>query len=458
MKTTILKSVLFMAFTVGIFSSCVKDDNYGTPQLTGCTQTTLVKNREVSQISAGSIVALHENIVPGVSDVIEAYVTSSDIGGNFFKSISMQTKDGSRAFSVPVDVTNTFINYEPGRKVLIKMDGLYTDSPTSGPIGMRIGSLYVGSSGTASVGRLAEADFRAAVQPSCTIVNENDLLPTTPVTISDVKSDAFLNRLVELNNVQFSTPDISNNGTYYDINNDLGGATNRSLMDLNGSTIIFRTSAYANFAAKSVPVGSGKVRGIITKYGTDYQFIARSEGDVKLSNDINTRFSPLLNENFDTATNLNAWTTFSVTGSQNWVWSNVPSTGPQGGYAKMTGFAGSSNANVDWLISPVQNLSTFSSANLTFLNAYNFNGPSIEAYISNNYDPSTNPNPTLVTWTQLTGFALSPGSYTWTNSGDINISSFTGSGNNKVYIAFKYTSTSSASSTWEIDNVKITGN
>ncbi len=464
MKTTILKSVLFMAFTVGIFSSCVKDDNYGTPQLTGCTQTTLVKNREVSQITAGSIVALHENIVPGVSDVIEAYVTSSDIGGNFFKSISMQTKDGSRAFSVPVDVTNTFINYEPGRKVLIKMDGLYTDSPTSGPIGMRIGSLYVGSSGTASVGRLAEADFRAAVQPSCTIVNENDLLPTTPVTISDVKSDAFLNRLVELNNVQFSTPDISNNGTYYDINNDLGGATNRSLMDLNGSTIIFRTSAYANFAAKSVPVGSGKVRGIITKYGTDYQFIARSEGDVKLSNDINTRFSPLLNEGFDSLNGFSAWSAYSLTGAQSWAFSAT--YGNPGGMAKMSGFANSTNnTNEDWLISPVQDLSTLTAgAKLSFDNAYKFTGPVIEAYISNNYDPSVNANPNSATWTQFTGFTLSAGNYAWVNSGLIDISLFTGApvaqpnAFKKVYIAFKYSSSNAAGSTWEIDNVKIIPN
>lgn len=124
MKTTFLKSAFLTVLTAGMFSSCVKDDNYATPDLATCTETSLVKNREVSQINATAIVAQHQNIVTGVSDVIEAYPVSSDIGGNFFKSISFQTLDGSKAFSIPVDATNTFINYEPGRKVLIKMDGL----------------------------------------------------------------------------------------------------------------------------------------------------------------------------------------------------------------------------------------------------------------------------------------------------------------------------------------------
>ena len=139
MKTTILKSAFFVVLTAGLFTSCVKDDNYGTPQLNGCTETTLVKNREVAQISASAIVAQHVDLVPGVSDVIEAYVVSSDIGGNFFKSVSFQTLDGSKAFSVPVDDSSLFINYPPGKKVLINMDGLYTDIKYGG---MRIGGLY----------------------------------------------------------------------------------------------------------------------------------------------------------------------------------------------------------------------------------------------------------------------------------------------------------------------------
>ena len=149
MKTNLIKSTFFIAILVSMLSSCVNDDNFGTPSLSNCTETSLVKNREVSEISANAVVALHTNIVPSVSDVIEAYVTSSDIAGNFFKSISFQTLNGSKSFSVPVDVTSTFIDFAPGRKVLIKMDGLYTDIKDGG---MRIGGLFGNSSGGAEVG------------------------------------------------------------------------------------------------------------------------------------------------------------------------------------------------------------------------------------------------------------------------------------------------------------------
>ena len=58
--------------------------------------------------------------------------------------------------------------------------------------------------------------------------------------------------------------------------------------------------------------------------------------------------------------------------------------------------------------------------------------------------------------TDLSGnLDLDTSNYVWTNSGNIDISSFTGT---NVRLAFKYTSTSSASTTWEIDNIKILKN
>jgi hypothetical protein len=444
MKTTILKSIFLAVITASIFTSCVKDDNYDAPSLNGCTETTLVKNREVSDIIANATVAQHVNITPGVSDVIEAYVTSSDISGNFFKSVSMQTLDGSKAFSVPVDATSLFINYEPGRKVLIKMDGLYTDIKYGG---MRIGGLYANSSGSAEVGRLPEADFKASVQRSCTVVNTDDLVQH--VTIVQAKSDAYINKFIEIDNVQFELS--ATTSTYYNAANDLGGATNYNLIDLEGNSVIFRTSAYANFAAKAVASGSGKVRGVMTKYNTDYQFVVNTQNDIQLNG---PRFTPLLNEGFNA--NIGQFTTYSVTGAQVWTYSST--FGNPGGMMKMSGFASTNNANEDWLISPAQDLSNLTAAKLSFDNAYKFTGNPIQVYISNNYSGTGDVYASGVTWTELTGATLSIGNYVWANSGLLNINAFTGTGNNNVYVAFKYTSTTAASSTWEIDNVKITPN
>jgi hypothetical protein len=55
------------------------------------------------------------------------------------------------------------------------------------------------------------------------------------------------------------------------------GATNWNLVDKSGNQVYLRTSSFADFATKIVPKGSGKVRGILTKFGTDYQLLPRSE-------------------------------------------------------------------------------------------------------------------------------------------------------------------------------------
>jgi hypothetical protein len=119
----------------------------------------------------------------------------------------------------------------------------------------------------------------------------------------------------------------------------------------------------------------------------------------------------------------------------------------------MTGYSGGNKANEDWLISPVLNLTGFTSVTFTFDSAYNYNGAPIQVLISSNYTGTG--SPTAATWTVLPA-TLSAGGFAWASSGPINISSYIG--NPAVYVAFKYTSTTSAASNWEIDNVKVIGN
>jgi hypothetical protein len=161
-----------------------------------------------------------------------------------------------------------------------------------------------------------------------------------------------------------------------------------------------------------------------------------------------------LNESFSNGISL--WNNYSVSGNEVWTYSST--FGNPGACVKISGYTSPNyNINEDWLISPVQNLSTFSSAILTFDTAYNYTGNDLVAYISNNYSGIGSPYAAGVTWTPLTA-TLSPGGWAWIGSGDINISNYTGAGNTTVYVAFKYTSNSIAGRTWEIDNVKIITN
>jgi hypothetical protein len=155
-------------------------------------------------------------------------------------------------------------------------------------------------------------------------------------------------------------------------------------------------------------------------------------------------------ENFGSFS-LGTWTQHSVTGNEGWT---IDSIHGYGGTpcAKMSGYTGgASNENEDWLISPGMNFNNYINETFSVYTAKNYTGNNLEMYISNNYDGTGNPN--SFTWTPLTG-TLSAGGWVWTSSGNINVS---GTNGTAVYIGLKYTSTTTASATWEVDNLLVTG-
>jgi hypothetical protein len=125
-------------------------------------------------------------------------------------------------------------------------------------------------------------------------------------------------------------------------------------------------------------------------------------------------------------------------------------------FARISGYVSSSNTNSEnWLISPALDLSASSNPILTFRTAARFSGSLLEVWVSTNY---TSGAPSTATWTQLTGFALSPnnpGNYAWTPSGVLSLSSFKSAG---TRIAFKYQSTTSGSTTYQVDDIIIREN
>lgn len=145
------------------------------------------------------------------------------------------------------------------------------------------------------------------------------------------------------------------------------------------------------------------------------------------------------------------WTTVNVTGTQVWERNNTFGI-DNSPCAKISGYDGGTfYANDDWLISPPLNLDGYENEKLTFYNASNYSGPDLVLKVSNSYNGGGNPG--AATWTSIP-YTLSTGSFTWTSSGEVDLSGFTG---NAVYVAFHFTSTTSSSKTWEIDEILITG-
>ncbi len=151
-------------------------------------------------------------------------------------------------------------------------------------------------------------------------------------------------------------------------------------------------------------------------------------------------------------TTLGSFSHFTVVGPQIWEWADF-----DGGCAKMSGYANSTNnANEDWLVSPAINLSGHTGSVLEIRQAANFVSNQwdlLQVMISSDYDGTSSPAE-QGTWTELT-VPNRPAGNNWTfvNSGPIDISAY--NGQSAVYVAFKYRSTTSVSSTWEISKVEV---
>lgn len=418
------------------FASCI-DESYDNPDLSGeCTDLTATKEVSYFTNLATTSYAQHTG-----EDIIEAYVTSSDVGGNFYKSISFVSVDGTVGFSVSVDDYNLYTKYEPGRKVFVNMKDRYFVKENNSTI---IGSLYNGNTledtSDDEVGRISPVEYQSVLTRSCTKVNEDELV--NHLTIAQTLNNNNINKLIELDNVQFT--DASLNQNYFDQDVfTIGGGTNHNVVDAAGNTLIVRVSEYATFASAAIPSGNGKLRGVLTKFGSTFQFMIRSLNDVQLNG---PRVLPLFEETF--TSNFPNWTKFSVIGNQVW---SLDSAGNPGNCANMNGFSSGAQNNEDWLISPSINLTGVGSANLTFQTVRPFSGTALAVLVSTNYSGSG--SPTAATWTTLSGFNLATSGTTWRDSGNVSLAAFIGQPN--VRIAFKYVSTTAGASQWKVDNVKV---
>lgn len=432
------------------FGSCAKEE-FDVPKLS-CNQPDLAVNRTVEEVRASTSPIVTQYTY---DDIIEAYVVSSDEAGNFFKTISFQTlataTTSAMGFSVPVDASNTYIDFRLGNKVYIKMINQYTDLYFGG---MRIGSIYVNTYNEGGVGRISPDDYKNVLNASCTIVNEELLV--RPISITDLLHDSNINTLIELSEVQFTKEAIGRH--YYEESNDVGGATNWSLMDKLGNQVLFRTSSFADFADKIVPDGSGKVRGVLTKFGSDYQLLARSEKDVAIKG---SAAVPFFSENFqsvetNTKLNLPGWSNMVQKGTKFWLGTMYAGNG----YAEFNTTGTKAALNIAWLISPKIDMDVHTNEVLTFRTAQHHldvDSPlnSLEVYVSTDFDGL---NIAKATWIPLTVVLPKQATpwYQFVGSGGVDLSTYTG----KINIAFKYSGSGknlALDGSFQVDDVQIYG-
>ena len=273
--------IRYQLIVILVLTSCVKSDDFKALK-ESCTSTS------VATIAVKEIFdyASPEATKYTTDDVIEGYVVSNDQYGNFFKTLTIQTLDGSLGFSVAIDQTDLYAIYNPGRKVTIGLKNIYLEIDNDA---LEIGDLFIDKFSNETVGRIAYPSYESVLMKTCDVADENNLVQN--ISITEI-SDAYLNTLLEFTDVQF-TEEAQGTTLHNSTNND-AFATNHLIEDSLGNTLIFRTSAFADFASAEVSNNSGKIRGILTKFDGAYQLIARSLNDINLTHE---RFEIVLKNN-----------------------------------------------------------------------------------------------------------------------------------------------------------------
>ncbi|MFY0482311.1 DUF5689 domain-containing protein [Flavobacterium sp. PLA-1-15] len=461
MKTNFLKSILYVALSAGILTSCVNDDDYGTPNLDkfNCVEAasitptkTIQEIFDIANAAAGLPVKYPDN------DIITAIVVSADKGGNFFKTMHLQSEDKAIALTALIDIENYSAEYQSGRKVFINLKDRYVQ--------IKDGGLLIGELDGNSVFRIARPLVFPTIPRTCDdLKNDDDLV--TGLTITEaIASNLHLNKLVEFTGVQFLTSAV---GKPYHIPTNGTSGTNHTITDATGKTIIVRSTSFSKYAVNLVPGNSGTIRGILTRFGSTYQFTPRTESDIKLTEErfyINTQLGGTeiaylgsFTENFESyALNNRIFPKYlndSYIGARYWeVKQFPPNTGNK--YIQMSSNA-SNEVNKTFFYVPVD----MTAANtLSFKTKDGFNnGAVLKVWYTTNYTPGTDiSNATLVDITSQ--FTIASGTTTgyavnFTNSGVYNIpATVTGNG----FFIFEYTGNGAGSAlttTMQIDDITV---
>lgn len=368
--------------------------------------------------------------------VLKAKVTANDKTGNLFKYLYVE--DATGGIRVNIDKADLYndARFAVGKEVYIKLKNLY--------VGAVNGEIQIGSPFNGAVGRIAEADiykyFFDSNKPATAVIPTEKMI--TQFTAGDV------GKWVKIKDLQFIEADLEK--TYAGT-----AVTNRTLQDCAGNTIILRTSNFATFAGNTIESGKGDVYAILSVFNGTYQLwitdILGADLDApRCDGTVYTPLPVIYSDNFAAGgfPTGSDWTTASVIGAQVWGTSN------QGNgtnyYAVMNGFSSGNKDNEDWLISKAVSLVGKTKAAVSFTTDVRYAGNALQVYATDNYTG----NPATTAWTLLPAtLDTNNGAFgDWVSSGNVNLSAFLGK---NVRIAFKYTSTTSAAATWEVDDFKI---
>lgn len=285
-----IKYLLMLVLACSLFTGCM-DDDWDTPNAEALNKA--YGNQEIAEtnvITIGSLKEQYESVINAstnsyeqiTEDVqIKGRVVGNDIGGNIYNEVSID--DGTGAILICISQGGLFSYLPVGQEIVVDLKGLYI-----GGYGKQaeIGMPYTNAKGNSYVSRMSRIlwnkhfKLTGVADASKVVAEEFDLSKRT-------KEDYFTannGKLMTIKNVEFTNADGKTTFAPSE-EKDAANSVNRGLSQ-NGepiatSSIVVRTSSYADFAAKQLPTGKLNITGVFTRYRTTWQILIRDERDIQ---------------------------------------------------------------------------------------------------------------------------------------------------------------------------------
>lgn len=285
-----IKYLLMLVLACSLFTGCM-DDDWDTPNAEALNKA--YGNQEIAEtnvITIGSLKEKYESVINAstnsyeqiTEDVqIKGRVVGNDIGGNIYNEVSID--DGTGAILICISQGGLFSYLPVGQEIVVDLKGLYI-----GGYGKQaeIGMPYTNAKGNSYVSRMSRIlwnkhfKLTGVADASKVVAEEFDLSKRT-------KEEYFTannGKLMTIKNVEFTNADGKTTFAPSE-EKDAANSVNRGLSQ-NGkpiatSSIVVRTSSYADFAAKQLPTGKLNITGVFTRYRTTWQILIRDERDIQ---------------------------------------------------------------------------------------------------------------------------------------------------------------------------------
>lgn len=464
MKKFNLNPIAVFLVSLVLLTGCVKDDNFDVP--TGIAGITEYPNADAQFNSLSTVlgnfgtgngdpVTYEEASTTVTEKYTEGYVVSSDEGGNFYKQLVIQDapENPTAAIVVQVDKNPMFTQYEFGRKVYIKLNGL--------SVGEANGVIQLGRLEANEIERIPSTLVTAHILRTSEVAT----IVAKEVSISDF-SDALESQYVRLTDMQFNRNEMGLSFAS-EANDSFDGE--RVLENCaDGLSVILSTSTFSDFKGLTLPMQRGSIDCVLTRDFYDDFYTVYINTPEAINFDNSERCDPnvlecegsvssaltVFEEDFQTLTNEAqldglGWTNVNVSGGSE-RFEDDSFSGDT--YLKVSAFGTGESPMEAWLVTPAINLDSSTNEELTFDVSANFeSGKILSAFITENYTG----DPLTTEWIEIdANIPTGGGGFGSFVSSNINISCLNGD----VHVAFKYLGAAGSTETrYHIDDIKVTG-